>query len=722
MKRYELKVKGMHCASCSTVVERALKKNEFIQNVNVNLTTGKATFEYDETSISIPLIIEIIRSKGYDAEEAEQENSYNGHRQEFLRLRRELLISSVFAVPLFILGMFFMKDPVPYQGYIMWLLSTPVQFYIAKDMYRSTWSALKGKSANMDTLVVMGTSAAYFFSIYLVLSGGHHNYFEASGVLITIVVLGRMLEAGAKGKTSEAIRRLVELRPDTVHIVNEENQYDIPVENVEVGQTVLVKAGEKIPLDGTMLSGETYIDESMLTGESVPVHKKKGDSVFSGTVNGKGVIRFRIDKASDQTMLARVIKLVEDAQGRKAPIQRFADRVAFWFVPAVILIAIATFLAWTFAGKDVGFALINAVSVLVIACPCALGLATPTAIMVGSGKAAQNGILFKSGEALERFSQIKSVIFDKTGTLTVGRPEVTDVYFSDSMTENEFMIICGRIEKDSEHPLAQAVLNRVGKTVHDIPSPDSTEVIAGKGIQISVSGSDYIAGNERLIMERELEWGKFRTLSEKEREKGKTVVHIADSEKVLGLLCVRDEPRKGIHNVISGFKKMGIKVYMLTGDNERTASAIAKEIGIDEVYSELLPHNKSDIVKKLSENSITAMVGDGINDAPSLAVADIGIAMGGGTDVAIESGDVVLMRDEPASLISAYRISGLTVRKIMQNMFWALIYNTLGIPVAAGVLYPFTGWLLNPMFAGGAMALSSVSVVVSSLLLKYKKI
>ncbi|MFH1054273.1 MAG: heavy metal translocating P-type ATPase [Candidatus Woesearchaeota archaeon] len=725
-KKTEIIISGMTCSSCATVIDRALRKVDGVKSSNVNIATNKATVEFDEKKTDISSLIKAIKGKGYGASEMSGQDGDKEsikREKEIQNIKYKFLYSLIFTLPVFILGMFFMKSPIPYQSIFMWILATPVQFIFAWHMYKSAFMALKGFSANMDTLIVIGTSAAYFYSVFVILSGHGHVYFEASAVLITIVIFGRWLEAKAKGKTSEAIKKLIGLKPKTATIIRNKKELKINVDDVQLGDIVIVKPGEKIPVDGVIVEGHTSIDESMVTGESIPIEKKKGDLVIGATINKFGSFRFKTTKVGINTTLARIIKLIEDAQGSKAPIQRFADRVSAYFVPIVLLIAVITFIAWYFIGSDFRFSLIAGVAVLVIACPCALGLATPTAIMVGTGKGARKGILIKGGEALETSHKINSVILDKTGTITVGEPKVTDIMPFDKQSKNALLKIAASIEKGSEHPLAESIVKEAEKQRLQLSRTTGFKAIPGHGITAKLSGKKYYFGNAKLMKDFKIDIDqKIETINNLEEE-GKTVMILAQNKKLLGIVGVADTIKDSSPEAIAKLKSMGINVYMITGDNERTAKAIAKKVGVNDYFAEVLPEDKAGYVKKLQNNGRkVAMVGDGINDAPALAQADIGIAMGSGTDVAMETGDIVLMKDDLMDVANAIKLSKMTMYKIKQNMFWALFYNILGIPIAAGLLYPFTGWLLSPLIAGAAMALSSVSVVTNSLLLKTKKL
>jgi len=737
MEKTTIKISGMHCASCSLVLTKALNKEKGVKTANVNFSTEKAQVEYNPKTIDEHRLLETIKKKGYSGHVMSE---HHGHheikveeqksKKDLKRLKFKVILSAVFAIPAFILGMFFMKTPIlPYQDFIMWALATPVQFYIGKQFYQGAWSALKNYTSNMDTLVAMGTSAAYFYSVYVVLFGGSsgHQYFEASAVLITLVIFGKYLEAIAKGRTSEAISKLMKLGAKTATVIRGRKELKIPIDEVVVGDIVIVKPGEKIPVDGVITEGRSAIDESMVTGESIPVDKKKGDPVIGSTINKQGSFRFKTTKVGAETTLARIVKLIEDAQNKKAPIQRFADTVSSYFVPAVILIAIITFTVWfAIAGAAVGFAIIAAVAVLVIACPCALGLATPTAIMVGTGMGAKQGILIKGGDGLETAHKIKYLVFDKTGTITKGQPEVTNLVVAKGITQTKLLEVAGSIEKLSEHPLAEAIVNKAKAKRISFKKVTGFKALVGKGVEAKLGSKKYYLGNLKLMKSKKINLSSYSSKINALEKEGKTVMMLADNKEVLGFLAVADEIKPDSSKAVKQLQDLGIETYMITGDNERTAAAIAKQAGIKNVFANVMPEDKVGYVKTLQQKAKkgakVAMVGDGINDAPALAQADIGIAMGSGTDVAMETGDIVLMRNSLLDIPKAIKLSRLTMSKIRQNMFWALFYNSLGIPIAAGVLYPLTGWLLSPMIAGGAMALSSVSVITSSLLLKRRKL
>ncbi len=713
-----MKITGMHCASCTKIISRALQKKNGVKTASVNFATEKASVEFNAKEISESQLLQVIKDKGYDGHLVQDLNKEKEKsKKELNKLKFKVIFSAILGIPSLILGMFFMSNPIPFQDYIMWLLATPIQFYVGKQFYVGAWAALKNKTSNMDTLIALGTSAAYFYSVYVVLFAVEgHQYFEASAVLITLVIFGKYLEAIAKGKTSEAISKLMKLGAKTALVIRKGKEIKIPIDDVVKGDLVIVKPGQKIPVDGIIVKGSSAINESMVTGESIPVDKKKGDLVIGATINKTGSFTFKATKVGSETTLARIVKLIEEAQTKKAPIQRFADQISSYFVPIVILIALATFTVWfSLVHATVGFSLIAAVAVLVIACPCALGLATPTAIMVGTGMGAKHGILIKGGDALETAHKLKFVVFDKTGTITKGKPEVTDVV-------GDILPIAASLEKGSEHPLAEAIVEYAQKKNIRIKKVSSFKALVGKGVTGKISGKQYHLGKPKLMDELKVNLKNYSSEIIKLEEEGKTVMVLSAGKKALGIIAVADEIKEGSPKAVKKLQDMGIETYMITGDNERTAKAIAKKAGIKNVFAGVLPEDKAKYVKKLQRKGKVAMVGDGINDAPALAQADIGIAMGSGTDVAMETGNIVLMRDNLLDVPKAIKLSKLTMAKIRQNMFWALFYNSLGIPIAAGVLYAWTGWLLNPMIAGGAMAASSVSVITNSLLLKGKKL
>ena len=720
VKKVEINVEGMHCASCSTLITRALKKTPGVVAVNVNYASRKARVEYDESRTDEQKLVALITSKGYPSKIGTDPDSERLVREkEIAGLKFFLIFSAVFALPALLVGMVFMD--LPYRMLILFLLATPVQFIAGKSFYLGAWSALKNRTASMDTLIAVGTSAAYGYSVAAMLGLVQEQYFETAAVLITLVILGKYLEAIAKGRTSDAIRKLMGLTPKVATVIRDGRETEIPIGDVNVGEIVLVKPGEKIPVDGVVTEGGSAIDESMITGESIPVEKTKGSGVIGGTINKHGVIRFEATKVGGDTVLSQIVRLVEDAQGSKADIQRFADKVSGIFVPVVICLAIVTFLAWFFVlGQLFSFALMVAVAVLVVACPCSLGLATPTAIMVGTGIGAQRGILIKNAESLEMMHKINAVVFDKTGTITEGKPKVTDFLTADTETDRAALIrYAYAVERNSEHPLAEAIVAYAKAENATHGEVTGFSAIPGFGVSATVGGrSVYLGKPEKETGEADTSAGIHQL-----QEEGKTAMVLKVDGTPRAIIAVADTIKPTSVQAVADLRSLGIETWMITGDNERTAKAIAKTAGITNVFAEVLPQDKAAYVKKLQEAGWkVVMVGDGINDAPALAQADIGIAMGSGTDVAMEAGTVVLMRSDPQDVPRAIRLGRKTIGKIKQNMVWALIYNVIGIPIAAGVLYPAFGILLSPIIAGGAMAMSSVSVVTNALTLRWAKL
>ncbi|HEX2926823.1 MAG TPA: heavy metal translocating P-type ATPase [Ruminiclostridium sp.] len=723
----ELKITGMSCAACSAKIERKLGKTEGVIKAAVNLATEKANIEYDPSKVKASDIVKIIEGLGYGAEKAEEvsrDKEKEQREKEIRTLKLSLIVSAVLSTPLvlaMILGMLHLESPLLsflHNPYFQLIMATPVQFVIGSRFYKHAYYALRSKSANMDVLISMGTSASYFFSLYNVFfevaqKGMMKNlYFEASAVIITLILLGKYLEAVAKGKTSEAIKKLMGLQAKTARVVRNGTEEDIPIEDVLLGDVIIVRPGEKIPVDGKILEGNSSIDESMLTGESLPVEKNAGDFVIGATINKFGSFRFEATKIGRDTALSQIIRMVEDAQGSKAPIQKIADQVSGIFVPVVVGIALLTFLIWLLATGDITKAIVSAVAVLVIACPCSLGLATPTAIMVGTGKGAENGILIKGGEHLEMAYKLNAVVLDKTGTITKGQPEVTDIVVLGGYEEKEILRLAAITEKSSEHPLGAAIYEHGKKELGTVNDPEKFEAIPGRGVKSVVDGKTIYMGTRKLMTEQGIDLGNIEATITGLEDEGKTAMLMAINTTLTALVAVADTLKDSSKEAIEELKKIGIEVYMITGDNKRTANAIAKQVGITNVLAEVLPENKAEEVGKLkAKGMIVAMVGDGINDAPALATADIGMAIGTGADVAIEAADITLMRGDLRTIPAAIRLSRKTMNKIKQNLFWAFFYNIIGIPFAA------LG-LLNPMIAGGAMAFSSVSVVTNSLSLK----
>ena len=723
MEKIDISIGGMHCQNCITLIEKKLNKAEGITNASVNPATEKASVEFDPDKITQEEIISIINSLNYKAsiinQKTAQDLELSGGNEGLKKQKQMFYFSLIFTVPVFIISMIFtwLSIEILYKGYILWILTTPVQFIAGKSFYLGAWRALKNKTSNMDTLVAIGTSAAYFYSVYLVLfSPGTGQYFETAAMLITFILFGKLLESIAKGKTSEAIRKLMAISPKIATVIRDKKEIKIPVDDVILGDIIIVKPGEKIPVDGKIIEGSSSVDESMITGESMPAKKKKGDTVIGGTLNKTGSFRFRAEKIGAETTLSRIINLIEEAQVKKAPIQRFADMVSSYFVPIVIIIAMLSFTGWYFiASAPFSSALLASVAVLVIACPCSLGLATPTAIMIGTGIGAKNGILIKGGDVLENAHKLKYVIFDKTGTITNGILSVTDMIPAEGISKNELLGAAAGLETYSEHPLAVAVVNHAKKEKAGIKKISGFNAIPGHGVFARIGSVEYYIGNEKLMKDYNTDITELLDIKDKLEDDGKTVMILGRSGKVLGLIAVADTIKDTAKKAVSALEKLGIHIYMITGDNKKTAEAIARQAGITNVFAQVLPEEKLNYVKRLQKKGLVAMVGDGINDAPALAQADIGIAMSSGTDIAMETGDIVLMRNNLYDVPKAIKLSRITMDKIRQNMFWALAYNTAGIPIAA------LGYL-NPMVAGAAMALSSVSVITNSLLMKRKKL
>lgn len=742
-KTVTIPIGGMTCAACAARVERALNKGEGITKASVNFATEKAAVEYNPQQIRLSEIRRIIEEAGYTPLSVEKKAAVDEDKlrkeQEIRGLWRKFTVSAVFAVPLLYIAMVPMLPwlPFPFPAFLD-PMHYPLRYALAQvflvipiviaghRFYTVGFKSLVQRSPNMDSLIAIGTSAAVIYSLYStfrILAGNSHAveelYFETAGVIITLILLGKSLEAVSKGKTSEAIKKLMGLAPKTAIVIQGEQEVEVPIDEVEPGDVILVRPGEKIPVDGVVIDGHTAIDESMLTGESIPVEKKAGDKVYAGSINTNGLIRFHATKVGDDTALAQIIKLVEDAQNSKAPIAQLADVVSGYFVPIVVGIALLAFAAWLLAGKSLVFALTIFISVLVIACPCALGLATPTAIMVGTGKGAEYGILIKGGEALERAHKINTIVFDKTGTITEGKPEVTDIIPAPGLTREKLLQIAASGEKGSEHPLGDAIVRAAEKENLSLLPVESFHAIPGHGIEVTVDGQAVLIGNRKLMDDRHISLGELAAQSDLLADEGKTPMYVAVNHEIAGIIAVADVVKENSAAAIRKLQSMGIEVAMITGDNRKTAEAIAKQVGIDRVLAEVLPQDKSNEVKKLqAEGKIVAMVGDGINDAPALAQADIGIAIGSGTDVAMESADIVLMKSDLMDVATAIQLSKSTIRIIKENLFWAFGYNVAGIPIAAGVLYLFGGPLLSPVFAAAAMSLSSVSVLSNALRLK----
>ncbi len=723
----------MTCASCAVSVESMLKSVAGVVDAAVNYAAATVKVEYIPEVVTPGRLQKAVQDIGYDLVISGQEDSTATleeiHEKKYRQLKQRTIAAGILALPVFIIGMFFMD--MPYGNEIMWILTTPVIFWFGKDFFVNAWKQAKHRSANMDTLVALSTGVAYLFSVFNTLypdfwhqRGLHaHVYFEAAAVIIVFILLGKLLEEKAKGNTSTAIKKLMGLQPKTVHIVQDDGQFvELPLDKVEPGNIILVRPGEKIAVDGAVTDGNSYVDESMLSGEPAPVQKATGAKVFAGTINQKGSFQFRAEKVGAATMLAQIIRMVENAQGSKAPVQKLVDKISAVFVPVVILIAVLAFVAWVVLGGSNGVThgLLAMITVLVIACPCALGLATPTAIMVGVGKGAENGILIKDAESLEMAKKTNAIILDKTGTITKGKPEVTDAYWLDENHTQKQVLY--HIEKQSEHPLAEAVVKHLG--TQPPVSFSHYASITGRGVIVEITGDKYFVGNIQLLQENHIRIAG--TLAEKAdawAKEARTVIWFADAQQALAVLAIADEIKPTSAAAIAALQQMGVEVYMLTGDNAATAKSISAQVGITHYKAEVLPEEKAAFVKQLqSEGKTVAMAGDGINDSAALAQADISIAMGKGSDIAMDVAGMTIISSDLKKIPQAMELSRQTVATIRQNLFWAFIYNIIGIPLAAGILYPINGFLLNPMIAGAAMALSSVSVVSNSLRLKWKTI
>lgn len=725
-KKTELEIQGMTCASCSARIEKVLSKVEGVDSITVNLALERATVEYNEAIITEQDIIDRIKKVGYEAnirKEEKQNNEIKGKDQTVKREKRLFVIALIFSIPLFVTMVdHFFPDTMllPHwlmNGYVQWALATPVQFYAGLHFYSGAYKSLRGGNANMDVLVAMGTSAAYFYSVWLVFQNEVYLFFETSAVIITLILLGKLLEAKAKGKTSEAIKKLMGLQAKKATVIRNGIEQVIAIEEVEIDDVVVVKPGEKIPVDGMIVDGHSSIDESMITGESIPVDKNVGDEVIGATINKYGSLKIQAKKVGSETTLAQIIKVVEDAQGSKAPIQRLADIISGYFVPVAILIAVLTFITWYFIlGASFQEALINLTAVLVIACPCALGLATPTSIMVGTGRGAENGILFKGGEHLERAHKTNTVVLDKTGTITKGEPELTDVIVNSEWTESQLLRIVASVEKSSEHPLGVAIVKAAQEKQLPLEDIEEFEAIPGHGIKAVYENDQVLIGTRKLLQENGVNFESYEQQMQLLENDGKTAMLVSVNQIVAGVIAVADKVKETSKEAVEQLKSMGYTVIMLTGDNVRTAKAIANQVNIEHVFSEVIPEEKALKIKELkASGKKVIMVGDGINDAPALALADIGMAIGTGTDIAMEAADITLMRGDLRSIPEAIKLSKLTMRNIKQNLFWAFVYNSIGIPIAAA-------GLLAPWIAGAAMAFSSVSVVSNSLRLKRMKL
>ncbi|MEG0749358.1 MAG: heavy metal translocating P-type ATPase [Carnobacterium sp.] len=734
-------IEGMTCASCAQTVEKAVGKLSGVSTVSVNLATEKMQIHYDPATVTASSITQAVADAGYEAvEEVDSANEADEHQDKkavyIQSIWKRFWVSALFTVPLLYISMGHMLgaplpeflNPAMNPGVfaIAQLILTLPVIFLGKKFFTVGFRALFKGHPNMDSLVALGTSAAFIYSAGATVGVfmGHPDYamelyYESAAVILTLITLGKYIEALSMGKTSEAIKKLMGLAPKTARVIRNGQEVELAVADVQVGDSIVVKPGEKMPVDGTVTEGTTSVDEAMLTGESMPVEKNKGDNIIGGSINTNGTIQYEATKVGKDTALAQIIKLVEDAQGSKAPIAKLADTISGYFVPIVIGLALLSGLTWFVAGQSGIFALTIIISVLVIACPCALGLATPTAIMVGTGKGAEHGVLIKSGVALEATHQVQTVVFDKTGTITEGKPKVTDIITTNEFRKDDLLLLAASAEKGSEHPLGEAIVNAAEEQKMTLLKTHDFSAVPGHGIEGTINDQFVLLGNKKLMEERSISLGTLITVSDELGGQGKTPMYVAVDGQLAGIIAVADTIKENSRMAIEKLHRMGLEVAMITGDNTRTADAIAKQVGIDRVLSEVLPEEKANEVKKLqAEGKKVAMVGDGINDAPALAQADIGIAIGSGTDVAIESADIVLMRSDLMDVPTAIELSKATIKNIKENLFWAFAYNTLGIPVAMGILFLFGGPLLNPMLAGAAMSFSSISVLLNALRLK----
>ncbi len=743
IKRVELSIEGMTCAACSAAVERVTKKLDGIKTAAVNLTTNRGVFEYDPAKVKLSEIKAAIEKAGYTPKDIEIGEVRDLDKERLAReariMRTRLTIAVIFAVPILYLAMSHMFPalgvPIPdiigphthplTFALVQLVLTIPVLIAGSRFFTRGFKTLFKG-APNMDTLVAIGTGSAFLYSLFATVKVGLGDtdfvmalYYESAAVVITLVMVGKYLEASSKGKTSDAIKKLMQLRPTTATILKDGQELEVPIDEVAIGDRVIVRPGSSFPVDGVVTDGISTADESLLTGESLPVEKKPGSTVTGGSINGEGLMTFEAVRVGGDTALSKIIHLVEDAQSKKAPIAKMADIVSGWFVPTVLIIAVVAAALWGFFGKDFNFVLTIFVSVLVTACPCALGLATPTAVMVGTGKGAELGILIKSGEALETAHKIKTVVLDKTGTITEGKPALTDIRTYGGVDEAQALTLAASAERGSEHPIARAIVAAAGERGLELQAPESFKAVTGHGIDAVVDGKRVLAGNLALMNDNGVDASASNTDARTLSSAGRTLMYIAVDGKLAALMAAADTVKPSSREAIAKLRNLGISVYMMTGDNKETAAAIAKDVEIDKVLSEVLPQDKAGEVKRLQEaGEAVAMVGDGINDAPALVQADVGIAIGTGTDVAVESADIVLMRGDLNKVAEAIALSRATIRNIRQNLFWAFIYNSLGIPFAAGIVYLLGGPLLSPVFAGAAMAFSSVSVVSNALRLR----
>ncbi len=743
VSKITIPIKGMTCAACVKRVQDALSSLSGVISASVNFATGKATVEYTASLVGMGDFRRTLKDIGYDIIEVEKgedivEKEKIEREKEYRELKRKVIAGASLTIPVFILVFWerigfssLLEIPVQTNFLLQLILQTPVQFWVGGQFYRGAISAARHKTTNMNTLIAVGTSAAYLYSliatffpsIFEIKGYTAHVYFDTAATIIVLILLGRLFEARAKGKTSEAIKKLIGLQPKTAKVIRGGEEKDIPVEDVEIGDIILVRPGEKIPVDGLVKEGHSSVDESMISGESIPVEKNAGDQVIGATINRTGSFKFEATKVGRDTMLSQIINMVQEAQGSKPPISRLADKIASIFVPVVIGIAAFTFIVWFFFGPAPAFtyAFLNFIAVLIIACPCALGLATPTSIMVGTGKGAENGILIRSGEALETAHKINVVVFDKTGTLTKGEPVVTDITTAKGslLTAQEILLFAASAERSSEHPLGEAIVNKAKTENLQLKEPADFQAVPGHGIKARIDEKEILLGNANLMNDYGVDIKELLEKAEALSGEGKTPMYVAVDGKAAGVLAVADTLKENSIDAVKALRSLNVETVMITGDNRRTAAAIAKQVGIDRVFADVLPQDKvKEVIKLQSDNRIVAMVGDGINDAPALAQADVGIAIGTGTDIAMESSDITLIGGDLKGVVASIALSKATIRNIKQNLFWAFSYNTILIPVAAGILFPFFGILLNPMFAAAAMGMSSVTVVTNALRLR----
>jgi len=720
-----LKIGGMTCATCVKTIEKSLKRLDGISSVTVNLGAEKAYITFNPKIATIADMKKAIEEAGYQylgVEGEEREDLEEAAREKDLREKRNRFIVG-FAVGIPLMVLMYVPVNFPFSmAYFMLVVSAPVFFYVSHPIFNAAYRSLKNKNLSMDVMYSMGIGVAFVSSIlgtFEFILSSEFLFYETAVLLASFLTIGRYLEARAKGKTSEAIKKLMGLQPKTAAVIRDNHEIEIPIEDVQINDIIVVKPGEKIPVDGEVVDGESYVDESMITGEPIPTLKQKGDDVVGGTLNKNSVIKFRTSKIGRDTVLSQIIKLVEEAQASRPPVQRIADKAVSYFIPTVLTIAVLSFAVWYLVlGNTLLFALTALISVLVIACPCALGLATPTAVTVGIGRGAELGVLIKNGEVLEISEKLSSIVFDKTGTLTKGKPEVTDI-IGIGIYNSELLKLVASVEKNSQHPLAEAMVRKAREKSIELEESEGFDTFGGKGVTAKVDGKDVLIGNRTLFEERNISYQKIEEKIVQLEDEGKTVILIALANEIGGIIAIADTLKERTKDAIKAFKNMKFNVAMITGDNARTANAIAKQIGIDNVLAEVLPQDKADEVKKLQEKGeVVAFVGDGINDAPALAQSDVGIAIGSGTDVAIESGEIVLIKDNLMDAVASVQLSKKVMSRIKQNLFWAFAYNTALIPVAAGILYPFFGITFKPELAGLAMAMSSVTVVSLSLLLK----